>query len=119
MKLFIKTGSKAGFTLIELILVIGIIAALVGIAAPYYGDYVNESKYAVMRSNLNTFRKALMDYRADKGSYPASADTVGTELVPKYLLDFPVDPTDNALATWGYQIDGDGYKLADYYMQLK
>ncbi|EKD83138.1 MAG: hypothetical protein ACD_39C00864G0002 [uncultured bacterium] len=105
MRHYTKTGRQKGFTLLELIIVIGIIAALVGIAVPYYGDYVNESKYAVMRSNLHTFEKALMDYRADKGFYPATANVY--DLVsgsPQYLVEFPIDPTDGAPATWGYSL---------------
>ena len=66
MTLFTKTG-KQGFSLLELLLVIGIIAALVGLAMPYYQDYVGESKNAVMRANLQVFKRALMDYKADKG----------------------------------------------------
>lgn len=104
MKLIIKTG-KQGFTLIELIIVIGIIGALVGIALPYYGDYVNESKYAVMRANLNTFEKALMDYRSDKGYYPPTASVNDlVSAIPQYLVEFPVDPTDGAPASWGYSL---------------
>jgi general secretion pathway protein G len=105
MKHITKIGSHKGFSLVELIIVIAIIAALVGIALPYYGDYVNESKHAVMRANLNTFEKALMDYRADKGYYPPTAN-VG-ELVtgnPRYLAEFPVDPTEGAQASWGYSL---------------
>lgn len=105
MKHFTKTGNRKGFTLLELIIVTGIIAALVGIALPYYGDYVNESKHAVMRANLHTFEKALRDFRSDKGYYPPSAASVFDDLVrgsPRYLVEFPVDPTDGAPATWGY-----------------
>ena len=120
MKHFTKTGNRSGFTLIELIIETGIMAALVGIAVPYYGDYVNESKHAVMRANLHTFEKALMDYRADKGSYPLTANVY--DLVagsPRYLVEFPVDPTDSAPATWGYTFPGallpERYDLAPCY----
>lgn len=105
MKPLIKTGKNRGFSLTELIIVIGIIAALVGLALPYYGDYVNESKHAVMRANLNTFEKALMDFRADKGYYPAAADiNILVSGSPQYLVEFPVDPTDGAPASWGYSL---------------
>lgn len=117
MTLFIKTG-KTGFSLLELLLVIGIIAALVGLALPYYQDYVGQSKNAVMRSNLHVLKKALMDYKADKGKYPDTA-VVHSELAPKYLMEFPVDPEDDAPATWGYTFPGgadpDQYDLAAKY----
>lgn len=97
-------GKKA-FTLLELLLVIGIIAALSGLAIPYYQDYIGQSKNSVMRSNLHALRKTLMEYKADKGQYPATAD-IKTELVPKYMMDFPEDPEDDAVATWGYKFPG-------------
>lgn len=93
-----------GFTLLELIIVVSIIAALVTLAMPYYRDYVGESKNAVMRANLHTLRKALMEHKADLGYYPASL----TDLVspppgkPRYLMAIPVDPEEGAPPDWGY-----------------
>ncbi|GAB4272794.1 MAG: hypothetical protein Kow0029_11860 [Candidatus Rifleibacteriota bacterium] len=103
MGLIMYNGKKA-FTLLELILVIGIIAALVGLAVPYYQDYIGQSKNSIMRSNLHLLKKSLMEYKADKGTYPNTAD-IKTELEP-YLMEFPVDPEDNAPATWGYRFPG-------------
>ncbi len=100
----IQTGKKSGFSLLELLVVVGIIAALVGLAMPYYSDYVNQSKYAIMRSNLHTLKRALMEYKNDKDEFPATAD-LEKKLVPKYLMDLPVDPVAGAIATWGYIAD--------------
>jgi len=107
-----------GFSLLELLLVIGIIAALVGLAMPYYQDYVGESKNAVMRANLQVLKRALMDYKADKGEYP-DPTILSADLVPKYIREFPVDPEQHAVASWGYHfpvpLDPTQYKLADKY----
>ncbi|MFZ5950710.1 MAG: type II secretion system protein [Candidatus Rifleibacteriota bacterium] len=110
-----QTG-KHGFSLLELLLVIGIIAALVGLALPYYQDYVGQSKNSVMRSNLQVFKRALMDYKADKGVYPDQT-LLSVELVPKYLMEFPMDPEDNSVASWGYTFPGGNaqYDLATKY----
>jgi general secretion pathway protein G len=88
----------AGFTLMELLLVIGIMAALVGLALPYYQDYVGQSKNSIMRANLHALRKTLMEYRADKGEYPPTLEI----LQPQYFLKIPEDPEDKAPASWGY-----------------
>jgi general secretion pathway protein G len=99
----ILTGSKKGFSLLELLIVVGIIAALVGLAMPYYQDYVGQSKNSIMRGNLHLLKKTLMEYKADKGEFPAAL----TDLVPKYLMELPVDPEDNAVTDWGYTRSGD------------
>lgn len=97
MKHCIRTG-KNGFTLLELLLVIGIISALVGLAMPYYQDYLGQSKNSIMRANLHTLKKSLMEYKADKGEFPAAL----SDMVPKYLLELPVDPESTAIDNWGY-----------------
>lgn len=108
------TSGRTGFTLLELIIVVGILAALVALAMPYYQDYVSESKHSVMRANLHTLRKALMDYHSDNSSskpYPADLRYLAdptldpdypTAPTQKYLLEVPVDPEVGAPATWGY-----------------
>lgn len=99
------TSGKLGFSILELLIVIGIIAALTGLALPYYSDYVAQSKHSIMRANLHAFEKALMEFRSDKGFYPPTEDVqVLVTGRPRYLLDFPVDPRDNAPATWGYNV---------------
>lgn len=118
MKHYTRSGKRIGFSLVELIVVVGIIAALVGLAMPYYGDYVNESKHSVMRANLHTLEKALMDYRSDKGDYPVTNDVgILVSGSPRYLSDFPIDPTNDAPASWGYNYTaGTGkYDLDDRY----
>lgn len=99
---------RSGFSLVELLIVVGVMAALVGLAMPFYTDYVAQSEVAVMKTNLKALRKALMEYRTDKGRYP-DTDEVGilatTTLGKGYLLDFPKDPMKEhqSIATWGYQ----------------
>ncbi len=99
MKAFTRNG-RNGFSLLELLIVVSILAALVGIAAPYYQDYVSQSRNAVMRSNLQLLKKSLMEYKADKGEYPPDIET----LVPQYLMEYPVDPETDAPASWSYQL---------------
>lgn len=113
--------SNRGFSLIELIIVVAVIAALVALAAPYYTDYVAQSEVAVMKANLKAQRKALMEYRADNGKYPVTAkfgDLATTTPGRGYLLAIPTDPlkSNQAIASWGYtSADGSSYNLHAVY----
>ncbi len=124
MNQIIRIGKNKGFTLLELLLVIGIIAALTGLAVPYYQDYVSQSKNSIMRANLHTLKKALMEYKADVGSYPASIQLLTippAEKPNKYLIDLPADPESPEIANWGYtQVDsGASYTLNVKYLKLQ
>ncbi len=88
---------ERGFTLVELMVVLAIIALLVSIVAP---DYVHRSQRAeetVLKENLALMRDALDKHYADAGRYPGSLD----ELVSKhYLRSIPKDPFTDSAATW-------------------
>src|SRR3972149_5453689 len=56
----------AGFTLIELIIVISIMLILISIAAPIYRTSIIRSREAVLRDNLFTMRALIDQYTVDK-----------------------------------------------------
>jgi general secretion pathway protein G len=86
-----------GFTLIELIVVMAIIALLLSIVAPRYMRSLEKSKEAVLKEDLWVMRDALDKYYGDLGKYPNSLD----ELVEqKYLRTIPVDPMTDSTTTW-------------------
>jgi general secretion pathway protein G len=87
----------AGFTLVELLVVLAIIATLLTIAAPRYMASVEKSREAVLHQNLALLRDALDKYYGDKGKYPdALEDLVGG----RYLRRIPLDPITDSDATW-------------------
>ena len=65
-----------GFTLVELVITIGVITILVGVATPQIIGYVNRSKIARVQMELTSLRSALQAYNADWGEYPSSLDAL-------------------------------------------
>lgn len=95
-----KTVARAragGFTLIELIVVMAIIALLVAIAAPRYFAHIDRSKETVLRQNLQVMRDAIDKFHGDKGKYPDTLEELATA---RYIRAVPVDPITEKVDTW-------------------
>ena len=88
---------EAGFTLIELMIVMLIVAILAGIAIPYYLSTVRTAKEAVLRKDLHVLRNAIDAYTADKEKAPQSLDDL---VQAGYLRKVPVDPMTHSDTTW-------------------
>lgn len=88
---------RRGFTLIEMIVAMAILALLLTIAVPRYFSSLDRSKDAVLMENLKVTRDVIDKFYADSGRYPESL----TELVEKrYLRQIPVDPVTQSNRTW-------------------
>ena len=59
-----------GFTLVELLVVLAIIALLLTIASPKYFNSIEKSKDATLKQSLNVIRESIDKFYADKGQYP-------------------------------------------------
>jgi general secretion pathway protein G len=93
----ITPAQARGFTLVELMVVLTIIALLISIVVPDYVGRTRRAEEAVLMQNLATLRDALDKHYADAGRYPGSLD----ELVAKhYLRAIPKDPFTDSTATW-------------------
>lgn len=90
-------GGAAGFTLLELIVVMALIGLLVGIALPAYRDATQRTKEAALRENLVRLREAIDEYHTDKGEYPPALEDV---VSAGYLRSMPVDPITGSESTW-------------------
>ena len=89
--------SKSGFTLIELMVVMAVIALLLSLAVPRYFASVDRSKEVVLKEDLFLMRDALQKYYGDKGEYPSDLSDLVSQ---KYLRKIPVDPISESDKTW-------------------
>jgi type IV pilus assembly protein PilE len=64
---------ERGFTLIEMMVVVAVIAILTAIAVPAYQNYVIKAKIPDATSNLATYRVRMEQYFQDNGKYTSSA----------------------------------------------
>ena len=67
---FHSQAQQAGFTLLELLVVVVIIGLLAGLVAPRYFGQVGKSEVNVAKAQLDALEKALDQYRLDVGRYP-------------------------------------------------
>jgi general secretion pathway protein G len=89
--------AESGFTLLELLIVMAIIATLAAMAVPAYTRNVQAAKEAVLREDLQVMRTAIGSYTVDKEQAPqALADLV----TAGYLKAVPVDPMTKRSDTW-------------------
>jgi general secretion pathway protein G len=93
--------SRAGFTLIELMIVITIILILIGIAVGRYDKSVQKANEAVLKNNLQTIRTSIDNYTLDKQAAPQSIDDL---VQAGYLRSVPTDPMTRA-KDWVPQYD--------------
>jgi len=76
---------SAGFTLLELLVVILIIGLLTGIVAPRFMNQIARSEITTAKAQIDAFDKALQAFRIDVGRYP----TMGEGL--KVLVETPAN----------------------------
>lgn len=86
-----------GFTLVELLLVLMIVALLASLVAPVVTGSIRHARETTLKEDLYALRKAIDDYYADTGMYPAELDDLTKK---RYLRRIPVDPVTEKRDTW-------------------
>lgn len=92
-----KLRQHRGFTLIEMILVITLLALLAALATSTHRNSARKARETVLRNNLTQIRQTLDQYNVDKGYYPESLDILVEE---GYLRELPLDPITKTSDTW-------------------
>ena len=118
-KLWKKMKNKQGFTLMEMLIVVAIIAVLVAIAIPVYQGQVHKAKVAADWANLRAYYAELqLDYLT-RGAYNAEVPVVTPDPGQKQQSDFTTIPFLNgdevklqAGTYWALWSADDGYQIA-------
>ncbi len=92
-----RKSSAAGFTLLELMIVISIMVILMSIAIPNYQQSIVHSREAVLRNDLMVLRSAIDQYTLDKQKAPQSLDDL---VSAGYLKVIPEDPISRRTDCW-------------------
>ena len=104
----INRQQSAGFTLIELMIVMAIIGILATLAIPSYVTAIRHAREAVLREDLQVMRSAIQSYTMDKEKAPQSLDDL---VQAGYLRSIPVDPMTQSTDTWVTDTSEDMYSL--------
>ncbi len=92
----LRARRSAGFTLLEMMIVMIVMGILISIAVPIYKTSLLRSREAVLRQDLFTLRSLLSQYTLDKQKAPQSLDDL---VQAGYLKIIPKDPMTNE-ANW-------------------
>jgi general secretion pathway protein G len=104
-----ERSTENGFTLLELLIVMTVIAILAAIAIPSFTANVKKAREAVLKEDLHTMRGAIDSYTYDKQKAPQSGD----DLVSSgYLKAMPIDPFTQRTDTWIFD-QGSDYTSID------
>jgi len=87
----------AGFTLVELMIVMAIIGVLAVMAVPSYISALKHAREAVLKEDLHVLRAAIDSYTMDKQKAPQALDDLVQE---GYLKVIPEDPMTKSTSTW-------------------
>ncbi len=87
----------AGFTLMELMIVMAIISVLATLAVPSFIGAIKSAREAVLKEDLHVMRAAIDSYTMDKQKAPQSLDDL---IQDGYLRSIPDDPMTKSKDTW-------------------
>lgn len=72
--IFIPLKNNKAFTLVEILIVMGILGVIFGLLAPRFGDSQQKSKQKEAKIQIGLISSALAEYNMDCGKYPQTLD---------------------------------------------
>ena len=94
---FSRKGGSAGFTLMEMVIVLAIIGIMASIVAPLVITALTRAREATLQQDLKIMRKLIDDYYGDKGVFPTSLQVLVSQ---GYLRAIPRDPVNGNRPDW-------------------
>jgi len=89
--------SRAGFTIMELMVSMAIVLVVISVAVPLYQKSVIRARESVLRQNLFSLRTVIDEYTYDKQKAPQQLEDLVRE---GYLRQMPMDPIVGNSASW-------------------
>lgn len=81
------SGKAAGFTLVEILITLAIVATLAAVSIPAYNNYIEKAKLTLAVNTMGATRKVLENYFIDNGGYPLTIDfATGLDGLGKVVL---------------------------------
>ena len=98
---------RRGFTLIEILIVVAILAVLTGVAVSYYGDFTQQATEATVRNNFKVIRGAIENYMKRHMEGPTKFSQLGmlqsvhqmtVYQMPNVTVDLEIEVPDHSIA---------------------
>ena len=100
---------SSGFTLVEMMIVVAILAIISAIAIPVYRNYITASKINAARASIEQFSVLLESYRAENGTFPPDntytyKNNGSTDTISPLLPDFKSKSSTAPTASFNYSL---------------
>ena len=93
----IRSGKRAGFTIMELMVSMAIVLVVISVAVPLYQKAIIRARESVLRQNLFSLRTVIDEYTYDKQKAPQQLEDLVRE---GYLRQMPLDPIVGNNTSW-------------------
>ena len=115
MSKFSTRSGQKGFTLVELVIVMAVIAVILSVVIPNLRGMQSESQLTKSEGELNTLKTALTSYwRNNSNLYSSNITTDLTNASPQIIPASLTDPFNTASGTYGYA-SGNDTVFGDYF----
>lgn len=107
---------KSGFTLMEIMVVIIVIAVLASVAGPMIGSITDQGRASATKSKLSSLKSALLAYQADVGRFPFTGSSGQSKTATCYCQSTLLGTTDdtNVLVCNSFSLVGGSSSVKNY-----